>query len=70
MLSFLERVVSEDGISTDPDNIKTVQDWHRPKHLIQWSGYDFKVFSHISCNRSKDKESPLICLGVFGLGQS
>ena len=31
MLSFLERVVSEEGISTDPDKIKTVQDWPRPK---------------------------------------
>jgi hypothetical protein len=27
MLSFLERVVSEEGISTDPDKVKTVQDW-------------------------------------------
>jgi uncharacterized ferredoxin-like protein len=23
---------------------------------MQWSGYDCKVFSHISCNRSKDQE--------------
>ena len=27
-----------------------------------------KFFSHISCNRSKDQESPLICLGVFWSG--
>jgi hypothetical protein len=43
--------------------------WAFFTQLMQWSGYDCKVFSHISCNRSKDQESPLICLGVFGLGQ-
>jgi hypothetical protein len=31
MLSFLEGVVSEEGISTGPDKVKTVQDWPRPK---------------------------------------
>ena len=30
-LFFLERVVSEEEISTDPDKVKTVQDWPRPK---------------------------------------
>jgi hypothetical protein len=29
-----------------------------------------KFVSHISCNMSKYQESLLICLGVFGLGQS
>jgi hypothetical protein len=27
----LEGVVSEEGISTGPDKVKTVQDWPRPK---------------------------------------
>jgi hypothetical protein len=31
MLSFLERVVSEEGSSTGPDKVKTVQDWSRAK---------------------------------------
>jgi hypothetical protein len=44
--------------------------WAFFTQLMQWSGYDCKVFSHISCNRSKDQERSLICLGVFGLGQS
>jgi hypothetical protein len=40
MLSFfLERVVSEEGISTDPDKIKTVQDWPRPKTPKQTRGF-------------------------------
>ena len=30
-VKFLERVVSEEGISTDPDKVKAVQDWPRPK---------------------------------------
>ena len=36
---FLERVVSEEGISTDPDKIKTVQDWPRPKTPKQMRGF-------------------------------
>jgi hypothetical protein len=40
MLSFfLERVVSEEGISTGPDKIKTVQDWPRPKTPKQMRGF-------------------------------
>ena len=39
MLSFLERVVSEEVISTDPDKIKTVQDWPRPKTPKQMRGF-------------------------------
>jgi hypothetical protein len=36
------RVVSEEGISTDPDKVKTVQDWPRPKtpkqmRRLSWS---------------------------------
>ena len=38
MLSFLERVVSEEEISTDPDKVKTVQDWPRPKTPKQMRG--------------------------------
>ena len=38
MLSFLERVVSEEGISTEPDKVKTVQDWSRPKTPKQMRG--------------------------------
>jgi hypothetical protein len=39
MLSFLERVVSEEVISTDPDKIKTVQDWPRPKTPKKMRGF-------------------------------
>jgi hypothetical protein len=39
MLSFLERVVSEEGICTNPDKIKTVQDWPRPKTPKQMRGF-------------------------------
>ena len=45
MLSFffLERVVSEEGISTDPDKIKTVQDWPRPKTPKQMMGLSWSL---------------------------
>ena len=36
---FLERVVSEEEISTDPDKVKTVQDWPRPKTPKQMRGF-------------------------------
>jgi hypothetical protein len=35
---------------------------------IEWSGYDCKVFSHISCNRTKDQESPPHLLRCFWSG--
>jgi hypothetical protein len=38
MLRFLERVVSEEGISTGPDKVKTVQNWPRPKTPKQMRG--------------------------------
>jgi hypothetical protein len=41
-------VVSEEGISTDPDKIKTVQDWPRPKTPI--TGNMFEFFIHFSCS--------------------
>ena len=39
---FLERVVAEERISTDPDKVKTVQDWPTPKtpkqmRRLSWS---------------------------------
>ena len=40
---FLERVVSEEGISTDPDKIKTVQDWPRPKTPKQMMGLSWSL---------------------------
>ena len=40
---FLERVVSEEGISTDPDKIKTVQDWPRPKTPRQMRGLSLSL---------------------------
>jgi hypothetical protein len=40
---FLERVVSEEGISTDPDKIKTVQDWPRPKTPKQMRGLSWSL---------------------------
>jgi hypothetical protein len=43
MLSFLERVVSEEGISTDPDKVKTVQDWPRPKTPEQMRGLSWSL---------------------------
>jgi hypothetical protein len=45
MLSFffLERVVSEEGISTDPDKVKTVQDWPRPKTPKQMMGLSWSL---------------------------
>jgi hypothetical protein len=43
MLSFLERVVSEEGISTDPDKVKTVQDWPRPKTPKQIRGLSWSL---------------------------
>jgi hypothetical protein len=43
MLSFLERVVSEEGISTDPDKVKTVQDWPRPKTPKQMRGRSWSL---------------------------
>jgi hypothetical protein len=43
MLSFLERVVSEEGICTNPDKIKTVQDWPRPKTPKQMSGLSWSL---------------------------
>ena len=36
---FLEGVVSEEGISTGPDKVKTVQDWPRPKTPKQMRGF-------------------------------
>jgi hypothetical protein len=50
MLSFLERVVSEEGISTDPDKIKTVQDWPRPKTPKQMRGFLGLCSYHSLCN--------------------
>ena len=38
-VKFLERVVSEEGISTDPDKVKAVQDWPRPKTPKQMKGF-------------------------------
>jgi hypothetical protein len=32
-------VVSEEEISTDPDKVKTVQDWPRPKTPKQMRGF-------------------------------
>jgi hypothetical protein len=32
-------VVSEEGISTDPDKVKAVQDWPRPKTPKQMRGF-------------------------------
>jgi len=32
-------VVSEEGISTDPDKVKAVQDWPRPKTHKQMRGF-------------------------------
>jgi len=32
-------VVSEEGISTDPDKVKAVQDWARPKTPKQMRGF-------------------------------
>jgi hypothetical protein len=49
MLSFLERMVSEEGISTDPDKVKTVQDWPRPKTPKQMRGA-FLVFARFTGN--------------------
>jgi hypothetical protein len=49
MVSFLERVVSKEGISTDPDKVKTVQDWPRPKTPKQMRGA-FLVFAPITGN--------------------
>ena len=43
MLSFLERVVSEEGISTDPDKVKTVQDWPRSKTPKQMRGLSWSL---------------------------
>jgi hypothetical protein len=40
---FLERVVSEEGISTDPDKVKTVQDWPRPKTPKQMRGLSWSL---------------------------
>ena len=50
MISFLERVVSEEGISTDPDKVKTVQDWPRPKKPKQMRGGGVMVFAPITGN--------------------
>jgi hypothetical protein len=45
---FLEGVVSEEGISTDPDKIKTVQDWPRPKTPKQMRGpHSGSLFSSV-----------------------
>ena len=49
MLSFLERVVSEEGISTGPDKVKTVQDWPRPKTPKQMRGLSWS-FAPITGN--------------------
>ena len=43
MLSFLEGVVSEEGISTGPDKVKTVQDWPRPKTPKQMRGLSWSL---------------------------
>ena len=40
---FLERVVSEEGISTDPDKVKTAQDWPRPKTPKQMMGLSWSL---------------------------
>jgi hypothetical protein len=40
MLSFLDRVVSEEGISTGPDKVKTVQDCIR----VQYVRHTFVLF--------------------------
>ena len=59
MLSFLERVVSEEGISTDPDKVKTVQDWPRPKTPKQMRGGFLGICSYYMkyvkklCNHSR-----------------
>jgi hypothetical protein len=47
--AFLEGVVSEEGISTGPDKVKTVQDWPRPKTPKQMRGA-FLIFAPITGN--------------------
>ena len=39
----MERVVSEEGISTYPDKVKTVQDWPRPKTPKQMRGLSWSL---------------------------
>jgi hypothetical protein len=36
-------VVSEEGISTDPDKVKTAQDWPRPKTPKQMMGLSWSL---------------------------
>jgi hypothetical protein len=43
IMHFLERVVSEEGISTVPDQVKTVQDWPRPKTPKQMRGISWSL---------------------------
>jgi hypothetical protein len=45
---FLERVVSEEGISTDPDKVKTGQDWPRPKTPKVFPPFLFVSFHMVS----------------------
>jgi hypothetical protein len=40
---FLEGVDSEEGISTGPDKVKTVQDWPRPKTPKQMRGLSWSL---------------------------
>jgi hypothetical protein len=49
----LERVVSEEEISTDPDKAKTVQDWPRPKTP--------KQMRRLSLQGVRDNASALLC---------
>jgi hypothetical protein len=50
MLRFLERVVSEEGISTGPDKVKTVQNWPRLPGDVNTSFSLMKACSHSSFN--------------------
>ena len=43
MLSYLEHVVSEEGIITGPDKVKTVQNWPRPKTPKQMRGLSWSL---------------------------
>ena len=45
-------MVSEEGISTGPDKVKTVQDWPRPKtpKQMRGGGGAFLVFGPITGN--------------------
>jgi hypothetical protein len=40
---IMERVVSEEGISTGHDKVKTVQDWPRPKTPKQMRGLSWSL---------------------------